>query len=184
MPGGLRVGSAWLFAMLFLVFARPTTPLLLIGSGVSSLGLALRAWAAGSVDKGAALAIGGPYAYTRNPLYLGSFVIGVGLSLGGGHWGWPVAFAVFYLAVYVPTVRREAAELAERFGEEYRAYAARVPALRVRLTPYRAGSGGATFGAAAARFSWARYTRYREWEAVLGVVGVLGVLALKAYLRG
>lgn len=184
MPGRLRVGSAWLFAGLFLVFSSPTTASLVVASGVACLGLALRAWAAGSVDKGARLAVVGPYAYTRNPLYLGSFVIGAGITLAGGHWAWPVLFAAYFAAVYVPTVRREADELAEQFGEGYREYAEAVPALRARLTPYRPDGDDRASERHPARFSWARYMRYREWEAALGVLALIGALALKLRLTG
>ena len=177
--GRLRIGLAWLLVLTFLVFASPTAASLWLGSAFVLAGLALRAWAAGTIDKGAGLGTGGPYAHTRNPLYLGSFLIGVGFGVAGGRWIWPLAFAVFFLSVYVPTMRQEATELVERYGDRYREYAGRVPAFAPQLVAYRPAIGGR-----GPDFSWSRYLRYREWEAVLGVVAVLAVLAVKVRLLG
>ncbi|MGD2045860.1 MAG: isoprenylcysteine carboxylmethyltransferase family protein [Gemmatimonadota bacterium] len=193
MSGSFRVGAAWALVVPFLVLARPTSTSVLAGGCLAAAGVAMRAWAAGSIDKGATLATGGPYAHTRNPLYLGSFVIGIGVALAGGHWGWPVAFALVFATVYIPTMRREAGELADRFGERYRHYATNVPAFSVRLSTYRPpGSavgdrGRAAHGdgdAAEPGFSWSRYARYREWEAALGVLGLFGVLVVKVAWGG
>lgn len=188
-PGRLRIGAAWVLALIFLGLARPTVDLLVAAGSVAAVGLALRAWAAGAIDKGAELAVRGPYAHTRNPLYLGSFVTGVGVALAGGHWGWPIAFASLFVVVYVPTMRREARELADRFGDRYRRYAAHVPSFAVRLTPYRASArdGGdvaedRSVVASRPDFTWSRYLRYREWEAALGVLAILGVLAAKVWI--
>lgn len=172
-PGSVRVGAAWLLAVPFLVLARPTPGLLLLGGGLAVLGLVVRGWAAGTIEKGRDLAISGPYAHTRNPMYVGSFVIGLGLSVAGGHWVWPMVFTVFFVAVYLPTMSRERAELAQRFGARFLTYAAEVPSFVPRLSPYRDPGGTAD------HFVWSRYLRYREWEALLGVAAVMTVLALK-----
>jgi len=124
------------------------------------------------------LATTGPYAHTRNPLYLGSFILGVGVTLAGGQWAFGLAFSVFFLLVYRATVRLEATELEARFGASYRAYAAQVPAVLPRITRYRAAGSESPQGS----FSRARYFRNREWEAALGAVAAFGVLALKLRL--
>lgn len=167
------MGAAWLLAVPFLLFARPTPALLLVGAGLSVLGLIVRAWAAGTVDKSRTLTTSGPYAFTRNPLYLGSFLIGVGLTLAGGLWLWPVIFLAFFLIVYVPTMAQEAETLADAFETSFADYATEVPVFLPRLTPYRVGSSAPT------DFRWNRYLRHREWEALLGVVAALVWLALK-----
>lgn len=184
MAGKLRIAAAWLFALPFFLLARPTLTALLVGACVTALGVLTRGWAAGSVDKGAALTTRGPYAYTRNPLYLGSFMIGLGITVAGGSWTWPAAFVAFFFALYVPTVRREAVELAERFGSRYLEYAAEVPAIGVRMTPYRAEAESAPDTSQRPAFEWGRYLRYREWEALLGAAAATGVLALKLRLGG
>lgn len=172
-PGSVRVGAAWLLAVPFLVLSRPTPMLLLVGSVVAAAGLVIRGWAAGTVEKDRDLTTSGPYAHTRNPMYLGSFVIGLGLTLAGGGWVWPAAFGLFFVIVYAPTMSREGRALAERFGAAYAEYAAAVPAFVPRVTP--GGSGRSS----AVTFAWGRYRRYREWEAALGAGAALIVLALK-----
>ena len=81
-----RVPLGFLCAALFILFARPRPMTLAVGAGVSLLGLLLRAWASGHLRKNDALATSGPYAYTRNPLYLGSFIMGLGFTLASGRW--------------------------------------------------------------------------------------------------
>ena len=175
-PGRVRIGAAWLLAVPFLVFSTPTPTLLAAGCMLAALGLGIRGWAAGTVEKDRDLTTSGPYAHTRNPMYLGSFVIGVGLTLAGGGWIWPTAFTLFFLAVYVPTISREGRDLAERFGPAWAEYAADVPAFVPRLSPR------STEGAAHSGFAWVRYARYREWEALVGVLAAMAVLALKLRL--
>ncbi len=145
---------------------------------MSVAGLSLRAWAAGSIRKDRELATTGPYAHTRNPLYLGSFMLGAGVTVAGGRWVFGVAFLMFFLLVYRATVLREATGLEARFGASYRAYAAQVPAVLPRITRYRAAGSESPQGG----FSRARYFRNREWEAALGAVAAFGLLALKLKL--
>jgi protein-S-isoprenylcysteine O-methyltransferase Ste14 len=148
------------------------------GVGVSMTGLALRAWAAGSIRKDRELATGGPYAHTRNPLYIGSFFLGAGLTLAGGRLVLGAVFLGLFFLVYRVTVRREVAELEERFGERYRIYADQVPGVLPRLTAYEGGLSDSPVGG----FSPARYMRNREWEAALGALAAFGVLVLKLKL--
>jgi len=171
----LRLRAVWLLILPFYIFASPATILILWGAGVSSAGLALRAWAAGSIQKDRELAMTGPYAHIRNPLFLGSFILGVGVTIAGGQWVFGVVFLVFFLVVYRATVLREVAELEARFGESYRIYAAHVPSVLPRFMAHlgeRSESRGDGF-------SRARYMRNREWEAALGAVAAFGALALK-----
>jgi len=171
-PGRVRIGAAWLLAVPFLVLSHPTTALLLIGGAVSAAGLVIRGWAAGTVEKDRELTTTGPYAHTRNPMYFGSFLVGLGLTLAGGSWLWPAAFILFFLVVYAPTISREGRELSERFGSAYEEYAAAVPTFVPRLAPRRSATSSAGF-------EWGRYLGYREWEALLGAGGALVILALK-----
>jgi protein-S-isoprenylcysteine O-methyltransferase Ste14 len=136
-PGSVRVGAAWALAIPYLLLSRPTRLSLLAGLVLGASGLIVRGWAAGSIDKSRSLATTGPYAHTRNPLYLGSFLVGIGLGAAGGHWIWPAAFLVLFVLIYVPTIRDEAARMEELFGPRYAEYAARVPAFVPRATPYR-----------------------------------------------
>jgi protein-S-isoprenylcysteine O-methyltransferase Ste14 len=168
----------WLLAVPFLWLARPTPLHLAAGAPLALLGLLIRAWAAGAIRKEEELTTGGPYAHTRNPLYLGSLLLGLGVTVAGGHWAWPLLFLAFFAAAYGRTMASEHRLLAELFGERHAAWAAHVPAFLPRLSPWREP------GAEQASFSWRRYRRNREWEAALGALAGLAFLALRAWLAG
>jgi protein-S-isoprenylcysteine O-methyltransferase Ste14 len=163
----------WLIVLPFLWFSAPRVELLAIGAIVASAGLWVRAWAAGTLRKDEALITAGPYAFTRNPLFLGSFLIGVGSAVAGGHWVWPAIFLLFFVGTYRPTMVRETKALGTLFPAEYGRYKAEVPAFLPRVTPYRDGAG------LAGDFSWHQYRRNREWEASLGALAAFGLLAAK-----
>ena len=173
-----RLKVVWLLIIPFYIFAAPSVSLLWWGTGVGAAGLSLRAWAAGSIEKDRELATTGPYAHTRNPLYLGSFMLAAGVAVAGGQWVFGVALLALFLLVYRATVLREATELEARFGEPYQVYSAQVPAVVPRITRYRAEGSDSPRGG----FSKARYLRNREWEAALGAVAAFGLLALKLRL--
>jgi len=167
-PLGFGLGIA------YLVFSQPTPRLLVLGGTVALLGLALRAFAAGCLDKNSTLASSGPYAYTRNPLYLGSFIMGLGFSLACGSWILGGIFVVFFLLVYSLVMRREESFLRQQFGDAYTSYAARVPFF---FPAFR------TVPAAERVFRWERYRKNREYEAALGYLAALVFLFLKFKLR-
>ncbi len=173
----LRLRAVWLLVVPFLWFARPTPTLLGIGTALGVLGLLVRGWAAGTIHKEKELTTTGPYAFTRNPLYVGSFFLGLGITIAGGQWIWPVLFLVFYLGVYGRTMSGEAALLGELFGERFHHYAANVPAFAPRLTPYRAT------GVEGGGFTLAQYKRNREWEAALGAFAGFAFLVVKWWLE-
>lgn len=168
-----RVPLGFLCGALFLVFAKPTPLTLTIGGLVALPGLGLRAWASGHLRKNDALATGGPYAFTRNPLYLGSIVLGLGFSIAAGRIVLALAFAILFLGIYVPVMRVESATLAELFGKKYRRYAEAVPLFFPRFTAYRAGTS--------TKFEISLYKRYREYQAALGFAVAWALLAVKAF---
>ena len=174
----LRLRGVWLLVLPFFWLAEPTWPSLAAGAPLTLAGLFLRAWAAGHIRKEETLAAGGPYAFVRNPLYLGSLLVGVGLTIAGGHWIWPALFVAFFVTAYAPTAGEEADRLTRLFGDRYRDYSAEVPAWLPRRTSYRAPDHEAR-----TRFAWRRYSRNREWEALLGGAAALGILALRAWLE-
>lgn len=153
---------------------------LIAGGSLIAIGLLIRAWAASLLWKDRELAVAGPYAHTRNPLYLGSLLMGLGGAAAAANPWLGVAFVAFFAWSYAPAIERESAELTGLFGESYRSYRASVPALLPRVTPYRRGelSGRTTSGPR--RISPALYMRNREWEAALGAVAAMAVLLVKA----
>lgn len=148
---------------------------LAIGAPVSLVGLLVRAWASGHLRKNDALATGGPYAYTRNPLYLGSFIMGLGFTIGAARWELGLLFVALFLGIYLPVMRVESATLAQLFGEDFKGYAKAVPLFLPRATAYSAR--------AATRFDKTLYLRYREYRAALGVLIAWLFLVIKAYVR-
>src|SRR5258705_13759457 len=88
-----RVPLGFACAAVFFLLAKPSPATLLVGASVSLLGLSIRAWAAGHIRKNQELATSGPYAYTRNPLYLGSFLLGLGFTIASGRWLVAILFA-------------------------------------------------------------------------------------------
>jgi protein-S-isoprenylcysteine O-methyltransferase Ste14 len=172
----LRLRAVWLLVIPFLWLAHPTGWLLVAGGALGALGLAVRAWAAGLIRKDAELMTQGPYAHTRNPLYLGSLLLGLGAVVAGGRWWFVAAFLVFFIAVYGPTMKREEVLLENLFGEHYRSYAANVPLLAPKLLPYRTiaknGDG---------KFSLQRYRANREFDALVGALLGFGFLAVKLF---
>jgi protein-S-isoprenylcysteine O-methyltransferase Ste14 len=169
------VPLGFLCAALFLFFARPTPIALAAGACVSFLGLAIRAWASGHIRKNAELATSGPYAFTRNPLYFGSFLLGLGFTIASGRWLLAVLFAALFIGIYLPTMRVEASTMGQLFGSEFETYRRSVPLFFPRLTPYRHGDSGAV------RFDGALYLRYREYRAALGLIIAWGLLLIKSF---
>ena len=170
----LRVPLSFVCAALFLLFARPSPVTLMAGVTVSVFGLLLRAWAAGHIRKNSQLATSGPYAYSRNPLYLGSFLLGLGFTIGSGWWPLGILFGALFLGIYLPVMRVESETLTQLFGESHQRYARGVPLFLPRFTPYRSGEEKTEFDSSL-------YMRYREYRAALGLVVAWGLLVFKAY---
>jgi protein-S-isoprenylcysteine O-methyltransferase Ste14 len=171
-----RVPLGFLFAAAYLWFAHPTWLSMALGSIVIAIGLGIRAAASGHIKKNTQLATAGPYAYARNPLYLGSIVIAIGFIVAArGVWIGVGALAMF-LFIYVPVIRAEEAYLRSAFPE-YAEYSAQVPRLLPRITPYRSGTKDGS-----PAFSRELYMRHREYNAILGSALILGALILKIML--
>ena len=164
----LRVLFGFILLAAFAWFSQPTLPSMLIGLPISAFGLLLRAWAAGHLDKDRRLATGGPYAYIRNPLYLGTLIAALGIVIASRSFWLALIFAIVFLLVYLPAVELEEQHLRDIFLE-YDSYAARVH--RFFPTVIRTGSE--------ARFRWELYRRNEEYKALLGFVTALAWLVWK-----
>jgi protein-S-isoprenylcysteine O-methyltransferase Ste14 len=171
----IRVPLGFVFAGVFLWLARPAWWSMLASLALVVPGVWLRAYAAGYVRKNAELTLTGPYARTRNPLYLGSMLIAFGFALASWSWVIVIALAVLFAAIYVPTIQSEEAYLREKFvgfGE----YAAKVPRLLPRLT-------AATFpgneNASGGVFSTAQWRHHREYNALMGAGAIYAALLIK-----
>lgn len=164
-----RVPLGFAVAALYLWLANPLLVSLLFGSLFIVPGLLIRALASGHVEKNERLATTGPYAYTRNPLYLGSFIMAAGFALAARSLWIAGILAVMFVTIYLPVIRAEEAFLAQRFPE-FAEYARRVP----RLAPNPSPPGRPHW-----EFSWPLYLKHREYNATLGAVVVMGALVAK-----
>lgn len=167
----IRVPLGFVFAAVFLWLARPTWQTMLASLVLVVPGLWLRAYAAGYVRKNAELTRTGPYAHTRNPLYLGSMLIAFGFAAAAASWIIFVALAVLFLAIYLPTIRSEEEYLRAHFAG-FDDYARSVPRLLPRLTaaPTTEASGS---------FSFALYLHHREYNASMGAIAIYAALAAR-----
>ena len=138
-------------------------------------GLLLRAWSAGHLEKNRRLATSGPYAYTRNPLYVGSALTGLGFSIAGDRWWFFILLGVFLAAVYWPVIRNEEAHLRQLFPRDFATYAQSVPAIVPRLIPWREARP------VQAQFDWKRYRKNREYQALFAYVIILLFLLGKMF---
>jgi protein-S-isoprenylcysteine O-methyltransferase Ste14 len=173
----LRVRGGFLLAAVYLIWAQPTPARLIGGVAVALAGLLLRAWSAGCLEKERKLATGGPYAHTRNPLYLGSAIAALGFAIAAGQWWFFLLLGFFLGAVYWPVIRYEQARLEKLFPEVFPAYAQAVPAFWPRLRPWRGDSSSGVF-------LWERYRGNREYRALLGSLVIVLCLLARMYLIG
>jgi protein-S-isoprenylcysteine O-methyltransferase Ste14 len=170
----IRVPLGFLVALLFLVLARPTVRSLLWSLLLVIPGLFLRGYASGYVKKNAELTMTGPYAFTRNPLYLGSFMIAFGFAMASRSPTIALVLAVGFAFIYIPVIRAEEEYLRATFAE-FQAYASHVPRLIPRLTK-------AEVAAESGSFSMPLYVQHREYNALLGAVGIYAALLIRPYV--
>jgi protein-S-isoprenylcysteine O-methyltransferase Ste14 len=172
----IRVPLGFIFAAVFLWLARPEWTSLGYSLLLVLPGLALRAYASGYVKKNRELATTGPYAYTRNPLYLGSLMIALGFAVASRNAWILLGIAILFFAIYLPVIRSEETFLRGEFAG-FDAYCARVPRLFPRLTPGTAGVKGE------GGFSPGLYRRHREYNALMGAAALYAALLLRLYFH-
>ena len=170
-----RVRFGYVVGVAAFWFARPQMKWPVWGVCIAACGLLLRGYAAGHLRKHKQLAVSGPYAFTRNPLYLGSVLLAAGFSVAS-HSLISTLLVAAYLAIFYPAViRREQSELKTLYGAAFIEYAAQVPAFWPRLSPAMASTE---------RFSWPLYRQNREYEAAIGLAVAMAILWALMLWRG
>lgn len=181
LPGGFfmrwRVRLGYPLAAVVLWFSHPTPPSILLGGCVGLLGLLLRAYAGGYLQKQEFLTVSGPYAYTRNPLYLGSSILALGAALAMHSWTSALPLLLYFAIFYSIVMRREEKELQMRHGAAFEEYAGAVPLFFPRLQPAKLAGGSV------GSFSWERYKKNHEWQAPLGFLLLLAALVVIWYFH-
>jgi protein-S-isoprenylcysteine O-methyltransferase Ste14 len=174
----IRVPLGFVFAGVFLWLARPTWLTMLASLVLVGPGVWLRAYAAGYVRKNAELTRTGPYAYTRNPLYLGSMMIAFGFAAAAASWVILIVLAALFAVIYLPTIQSEESYLREHFAG-FDEYAAKVPRLLPRLTPAAFPAHGNASGGS---FSAMQWRHHREYNALMGAGAIYLALAVRLFL--
>lgn len=181
-----RVRLGYPMAIIYWLLATPTWRSIAYGTVVAALGLMVRAAAAGYLRKDRELAVTGPYARTRNPLYLGSAILAAGFVVASHSWIAGLLVSLYFGIFYYAVMRNEEEDLRMRFGADFNAYATRVPL----FFPNIFATGGSqspansvTSGEANGRFSWAQYRRNREYRALFGAIGAMAMVCLRMYIR-
>ena len=166
----IRVPLGFVFASLYIWLAHPSWRSIILGSSIAVIGIIIRALASGHVRKNEQLTTTGPYAYTRNPLYLGSLIIALGFTLASRSWIIAAIAAAMLVVIYIPVIRSEEAFLRAHFPE-FDDYCRNVPRLFPRLKLAQGSAGS---------FSAHLYWKHREYNAALGAAAIVAVLVVKA----
>jgi len=167
----IRVPLGFAFAIVYVWLARPTPLSILAGALIVLPGIGLRALASGHVKKNEELTTTGPYAYVRNPLYLGSLIMALGFTVAArSPWILLIMVAMF-VAIYLPVICTEETYLRQVFTS-FDDYAQNVPRLLPRLRAYNRGGS----------FSSELYWQHREYNAILGSAAIIAVLIVKLML--
>jgi protein-S-isoprenylcysteine O-methyltransferase Ste14 len=170
---GVRVACGYALGLLAVALARPTPRSIAAGMAVAALGEIVRLWASGHIEKSQRLATGGPYAHTRNPLYVGSALLAIGFGVAAASVWVVLAVVAYFTAFYPAVIAEESRFIRGKFEAEYDAWAREVPAFVPRLFPA---------GPRASRFEWARVARNREWRTALALPLLAAVLYLRAMI--
>src|SRR5580693_5885508 len=157
----IRVPLGFVFAIVYFWLARPQWISISLGMILIFPGLLIRALASGHVRKNEALATSGPYTYTRNPLYLGSLLIGLGFAVASRSWWIGLLLVVMLFAIYAPVILDEEKFLRQRFPE-FDDYAQRVPRMFPKLVSSQQKQNDAAIG-----FSSELYMQHREYNAAI-----------------
>jgi len=158
--------------VVYLVFrSSPSERSLLPAAVFLAAGVLLRLWSNGYAIKMGKLTTSGPYAFIRNPLYLGTMFIALGVVVLLREYWLGILFAVVMAVVYRRTIMQEEKMLEERFGADYLNYKKCVPGLWPRPTPYMKGEKWP--------FSWQRIRESREHKIVLWVIITVIAFELK-----
>ncbi len=172
----IRVPLGFVTAVLYLfeLWRRAPQPAAIVWSFVFVLpGLWLRGYAAGYVKKNRELTMTGPYAHTRNPLYLGSMLIAAGFVVALESWAMALLLAAGFALIYIPVIASEERFLRATFPD-FDAYCRAVPRLVPRLGSARTqatqspADPGAVHIGSSAGFSLSRYRKHREYNAAIG----------------
>jgi protein-S-isoprenylcysteine O-methyltransferase Ste14 len=155
-----RVRISLVCALLAVVLAKPKLWSLFVGLGLTLLGLFIRTWACGHLEKEKKLITTGPYRYTRNPLYLGNLLIGIGVVVSALSLWVLAVFLVLFLVFYPVVIHSEKQKMEHLFPTEYATYREKVPLFLPNLKP--------SLPRQTTPFSRSLYKKNKEYRALIG----------------
>lgn len=170
----IRVWTGYLYILVAILLAKPTSAFLVVGSIICIIGLIIRILAAGSLVKAEELITGGIYQMTRNPLYLGSFFIGIGITIMSGQLYLIILYFVIFIPLYHIMIKTEEGFLLSAFGKDFEDYVARVP----RWFPAPGAPPGLLVN-----FSLKKYNANRELPGNLAIIVIALIFWLFWYLQ-
>jgi protein-S-isoprenylcysteine O-methyltransferase Ste14 len=170
-----RTKLSGVLGLICLIFSTPVPKSLISGAPLILLGESIRIWSAGNILKNERLTTDGPYSLTRNPLYVGSFLMGTGFIIAMNVVWLAVVFLVFFATVYWFTIRWEEDKLKNIFAKEWKEYSQNVPRFfpLLKVPKYRKGD-----------FGWSQVFRNKELQNASVVLAVYAILWGKALLKG
>ncbi len=169
-----RVRSSLLALILTVLFAQPTLLSLTLGLAITTVGLSLRLWACGHLKKEKELTTSGPYRYTRNPLYLGNVIIGIGVVIGSYSWWVILLFAIYFLVFYPVIILEEKGRMQNIFPYQYNPYSQKVPLFFPNFRP--------SWPKGPRKFSWQLFKKNKEPRALFGALIYWAILTVLMFL--
>ncbi len=166
-----RVRVGFVCLVLALILSKPTLCSLLGGMGICLLALILRTWASGHLRKEKELTISGPYQFTRNPLYLANFIIGISVVVASYSWWVFVVFIAYFLLFYPVALKREREKMKKLFPGDYEKYKKKVPFFLPSLKSSPSSLKN--------KFRWKLYKKNKEFRALFGAVVFWLVMSAK-----
>ncbi len=165
-----RIFLGYIVAVLFLWYAAPTRTSIFAGLFFCIIGEIIRTLSAGTIMKNKVLTTIGPYSYVRNPLYLGSFIIGIGVCVMGQMYLLALIFLPLFYIIYNAKIKNEEVKLRDIFKEKFDEYVKHVPPLLPRLTPWKKDK---------INFELRLVRVHKEYQAWLGIYAVTMIMFLK-----
>ena len=173
---------AWGFSVALILSATeyPSLP----GIVLCFMGAMIRVWASGYLLKDSKPAVGGPYRYTRNPLYFGTYLMALGVALATGNWILLGVITFVFAAVYHFIILDEESKLHRIFGPAYAAYQGLVPRFFPRLWPASTSRlAEVNPDREHLNFSFQTAAKNKAWDALAAFGGLIGFVALAAFVR-
>jgi hypothetical protein len=170
-----RIAASFVLSAIFIYFAKPTPGSFLIGVPVIFIGEVFRTLSSGYIEKDFSLTMGGPYSVTRNPLYLGNFLMGLGFAIITNQPILLLLFITIFAFIYHVTILEEEKGLLQRYGQEFMAYMSAVPKFLPKLWQWNRNGHA---------FNWSLVMKHREYITWFGTIGGILLLVAKMTLFG